>query len=48
MDELRAGIMEFLKGLLTTILGFFKGTEVELTEEQLEGIKNFVNLIFVL
>ena len=48
MEALRSDIAEFIAKVLTTILGFFSGTENELTEEQLAGIENFVNLIFVL
>lgn len=48
MEDLRKDIAKFLAELLTTILGFFNGTENELTEEQLTGIQNFVDFIFML
>lgn len=48
MEDLRKDIANFLAELLTTILGFFNGTENELTEEQLAGIESFVNFIFML
>lgn len=47
MEALRADIVNFLAELLTTILGFFNGTENELTEDQLAGIESFVNFIFM-
>ncbi len=47
MEELRADITEFIAKVLTTILGFFNGTENELTEEQYAGIESFVNFIFM-
>lgn len=48
MADIRAEVTEFIAKVLTTILGFFNGTENELTEEQLAGIESFVNLIFIL
>ena len=48
MENLRADIVEFLKSLITTLLGFFNGTDSELTEDQIAGIEKFVSLIFVL
>ena len=48
MEGLRADITEFIAKVLTTILGFFNGTENELTEDQLAGIKKIVDFIFVL
>ncbi|GEM_PF-3479294 len=48
MADLRADIAEFIKSVAKAILGFFNGTDSELTEEQLAGIENFVNLIFSL
>lgn len=47
MDALKTDIVEFIAKVLTTILGFFNGTENELTEEQLAGIESFVNFIFM-
>ena len=48
MEGLKADITEFLVKIITTLLGFFNGTENELTEDQIAGIQNFVNLIFIL
>lgn len=48
MDNLRADIVDFIKALVTTLLGFFNGTDSELTEEQIKGIEAFVNFIFIL
>lgn len=48
MDGLRADIVEFIKALATTLLGFFNGTDSELTEDQIKGIEAFVNVIFFL
>jgi len=48
MEELRADIVQFLVSLISTLLGFFKGTDSELTEEQIAGIESFVNIIFIL
>ena len=48
MEGLRADIVEFIKALATTLLGFFNGTDSELTEDQISAIENFVNLIFFL
>ncbi len=48
MEALRADITEFLVGLVSALLGFFKGEDTELTEEQIAGIKGFVDIIFVL
>lgn len=47
MEDLRKDIAGFIAELLKTILGFFNGTENELTEEQLAGIESFVNFIFM-
>lgn len=47
MENLRKDIANFLAELLKTILGFFTGTENELTEEQLAGIQGFVDFIFM-
>ena len=47
MEALREDITNFLAELLKTILGFFNGTENELTEDQLAGIKGFVDFIFM-
>lgn len=47
MDALKADIVDFIAAVLKTILGFFNGTENELTEEQLAGIEGFVNFIFL-
>lgn len=41
-------IAKFVVEVLQTILGFFNGTENQLTEEQIAGIENFVNMIFML
>ena len=48
MADLKAGITDLIAKVLTTILGFFNGTENELTEDQLAAIESFVNFIFVL
>lgn len=48
MDNLRADIVEFIKALVTVLLGFFNGTDSELTEEQIKEIEDFVNFIFIL
>lgn len=48
MENLRADIVEFLKSVITALLGFFNGTDSELTEDQIAGIEKFVSLIFVL
>lgn len=47
MEDLRKDIANFIAEVLTTILGFFNGTENELTEEQLAGIQGFVDFIFM-
>lgn len=46
--DYKADIAKFIVEVLQTILGFFNGTENELTEEQITGIENFVNMIFFL
>lgn len=48
MENLRADITEFLKGLIITILGFFSEEEVVLSEEQVASIAKFVDTIFML
>lgn len=48
MEDLRADITNFLVAIISTLLGFFNGTDSELTEDQIAGIKNFVDLIFIL
>ena len=48
MEALRADITEFLVSLVSSLLAFFKGTDSELTEEEIAGIKGFVDLIFIL
>lgn len=45
MDQYLADITEFIVELASTILSFFKGTDVELNEEQVSGIKYFISLI---
>ena len=47
METLRADIVEFIASFVKTLLGFFNGTENELTEEQLAGIEKFVSFIFM-
>ena len=46
MEALRADITEFLVGLVSAFLRFFEGEDSELTEEQVAGIKGFVDIIF--
>ncbi len=46
--DFKADIVKFLVEVLQTILGFFNGTENELTEDQITMIENFVNTIFIL
>lgn len=48
MEELRADIVNFLVAFVSTLLGFFNGTDSELTEDQIAGIKSFVDIIFIL
>ncbi len=48
MENLRADVTEFVKGMIITILGFFGQKDVELTEDQIAGIQKFVDLIFVI
>ena len=46
MEGLRTDIAEFITRVLSAILGFFNGTDSEITEEQLAGINTFVDFIF--
>lgn len=48
MAGLRADIAEFLENIIIALLGFFGQDNSELTEEQIAGIQNFVDLIFIL
>ncbi len=47
MEALKADIVEFLTGLIETILILFGQENTELTEDQIAGIEKFVDVIFL-
>ncbi len=45
MDAFKEDILNFIVNLATTLLSFFNGTDVELSEDMISGIENFIGLI---
>ena len=45
MEAFKEDILNFIVALASTLLSFFNGTDIELSEEQISGIEHFIGLI---